>query len=170
MTIQDYVAIATSVFTLAGVIFVGWQVRQMAESILLSRVQNQHLLCFEVWKQYNDVFADRQQLLQDPIRLAALRERCPTIDDVVNSDEYLRLKRAAGVYVLAGALIEAGAISPSEIFKYISVPRRMWNDHLPLIQYLRLNYYPDLWVHWERLVALPENQWTVTGLQTLDKH
>lgn len=169
MTVQEIASLAASLATVAGTIFVALQVRQMNESISLARLQSQHALCLEIWKQYNDVFGDRQQLLQNPIRLAEIVARCPTIDDLVTSDDYLRLKRVAGVYVLAGALVESGAIAPHVIFQYISVPRRMWNDHQPLVKYLRDNYYPNLWGHWERLVTHAENAWTATGLRRTGK-
>jgi hypothetical protein len=163
MTIQDYTSISTSVFTLITALFIGWQVRKMAESISLARLQNQHLLCLEVWKQYNDVFAERQDLLQNPIRLDEMLNRYPTVQDMVNSHEYKRLKRAAGVYVLAGALMESGAIAPAIIFQYISVPHRFWDDHWPLVQHLRANYYPNLWTHWELLVKSPQNKWLASA-------
>ena len=165
MVIQDYIALATSVFTLLSVVFVGWQVRKMAQSTSLSRLQNQHLLCLEVWKQFNDVFIERQEILQNPIHFDSLLLQCPTVKDIVNSSEYARLKRVAGVYVLAGALVHSNAIAATAIYQYISVPKQMWNDHWPLIEYLRANYYPNLWWHWEFLVALPENEWTIG-----DKH
>lgn len=165
MSIQEAAALIASLATVAGTFFVAMQVRQMNESISLARLQSQHALCLEIWKQYNDVFADRQQLMQNPVLLAELAERCPTIEDIITSEEYLRLKRVAGVYVLAGALVESGAIAPQVIFQYISVPRRMWNDHQPLVRYLRDHYYPNLWEHWERLVTHSENAWTATGLK-----
>lgn len=169
MTIQEIATLLASLATVAGTIFVALQVRQMNESISLARLQSQHALCLEIWKQYNDVFSERQQLLQNPIRLAEIVSRCPTIEDIVTSEDYLRLKRVAGVYVLAGALVESGAIAPDVIFQYISVPRRMWNDHQPLVRYLRDHYYPNLWDHWERLVTHAENTWTTTGLRVTGK-
>lgn len=170
MAIQDYIALATSVFTLVSVVFVGWQVRKMAESTSLSRLQNQHLLRLEVWKQYNDNFIERQEILQNPIHLDSFLLKYPTVKDIVNSSEYLRLKRVAGVYVLAGALVDSNAIAATAIFRYISVPKQMWNDHMPLVEYLRANYYPNLWSHWEFLVTLPENAWTIGDKHEPDRH
>jgi hypothetical protein len=165
MTVQDYVALATSVFTLLTAIFIGWQVRKMTESISLTRLQNQHLLCIELWKQYTDAFSDRQELLQNPILLGDLEAQYPSVDDIVNSGEYKRLKRVAGIYELAGAMVASGAIDRRLMYQYVSVPRQLWDSHWPLIRRLRGEYYPGLWIQWEQLAADPENMWPYGRLE-----
>lgn len=159
MTLQDWAAVVTSGCTLITAVFVGWQVRKMAESLSLSRDQNQHVLCLEVWREYNKTFDDRQKLLERPAELTALQRAYPSVTDLINSEEYKTLKRVAGVYVLAGALVSAGAIRRDVIYQYISVPTELWTAHWPLVKHLRDVYYPDLWRDWEQLVTAPENKW-----------
>lgn len=117
-------------------------------------------MCVEVWREYNNTFADRQQLLQAPLKLADLQRLYPTVADLISSDEYKRLKRVAGVYVLAGSLVASRAIRLKVIYRYISVPRELWEEHLPLVKYLRREYYPELWLTWEQLVNADENRWS----------
>lgn len=169
MTIQDLAALLTSVFTIVTAGFVGWQVRKMAESIMLSRLQTQHQLCLEIWREYNAVFEERQALLQEPINFDSLRARYPDVREIVNSEEYKRLKRVAGVYILAGSLVESGAIQPQVIFEYISVPPELWLDHMPLIAFLREHYHRDLWLRWEQLANRPENSLPLIVMRPNDR-
>lgn len=159
LSFSDYFSLINAITIVITAAFVGWQVKRMADATSLSRLQNQHLLCLEIWKQYNATFSDRQDLLENPLIVNDLLLHYKTLEHVVNSDVYKRLKRVAGVYVLAGALVDAGAIDRRVIYHYISVPPKLWNDHLPLIQHLREHYYPDLWTNWEKLTKSPDNRW-----------
>lgn len=162
----DTISIATLVAAWAGVlmnaaatVFVFLQVRKMASQINQEKLQNQYLLCLEIWKQYNEVFADRQLLLKEPVLLEEMLSKYGSIDAIVDSEEYKRLRRVASVYGMAATLIKSGAIRADDIFNYISVPPKLWDDHRPLIEHIRDKYYQNNFVGWEELDAASRHLW-----------
>lgn len=144
---------------LAAAIFIFVQAKRMSESIKQGRLQTQIATCIEVWKQYNEVFSDRQRLLRDPVSLEVLLENYTSIDDLVDSEDYKCLRRVATVYGMAAALIRAGAVTPHVLFTYISVPPKLWDDHWPLVKYIREGYYEHLFAGWEELDAASRKMW-----------
>lgn len=169
MALDNYLALVGTALAMITAIFVGLQVRKMAQAISMAQLQSQHQLCLEVWRQYNATFSDRQELLRKPVAINDLRAQFSTTEEIVSSDEYKKLKRVAGVYVLAGVLVDSGAIEAGRLFGYISAPYELWANHLPVIRHLRANYYPSLWVHWEKLVTSPENPWVSPTNRQLGK-
>jgi hypothetical protein len=162
MQVEDLVVAASWATVLANVvatIFVGMQVRHMTSGLTQSRMQNQHVLCLEIWKQYNEAFSDRQWLMENPLSLDVLKERYRTSDAIFNSDEYKRLRKVASVYGMAASLIKTGAIDRDVIFNYISIPPKLWQDHWPFIRYIRAEHYENLFVGWEELNDSQGNRW-----------
>jgi hypothetical protein len=163
----ETLAIAALVAAWAGVIanaaaagFVYLQIRRMKDQINQDKLQNQYLLCLEIWKEYNNMFSDRQSLLKQPVLLEEMRHKYgDSIDAIVDSEEYKMLRRVASVYGMAASLIKSGGIRADDILNYISVPPKLWDDHLPLIKYIRDGYYPNLFVGWEELDAASRHLW-----------
>ncbi|MFL6844280.1 MAG: hypothetical protein ACJ8ER_05305 [Allosphingosinicella sp.] len=159
---------ATVIANVAAAIFIGLQVWKMNEGNKQGRMQNQHTLCLEIWKNYNDVFSDRQWLMENPVTIDALHGKYESIDAIFNSDEYKKLRRVATVYGMAASLIKTGAIDGSVVFNYISVPRKLWDDHWPLVKHIRENYYEHLFVGWELLTFSEYNPWQLRRRQGIE--
>jgi hypothetical protein len=162
----EAIAIAAAAAAWAGVltnavatVFVLLQVRRMTNQINQEKLQNQYLLCLEIWKQYNDTFSDRQLLLKQPVLLEEMLHKYDSIDGIADSEEYKRLRRVASMYGMAASLIKSGAIKADDILNYISVPPKLWDDHWPLIKYIRDGYYANLFVGWEKLDAASRHLW-----------
>jgi len=155
-TITSLIAL---VFQLIALCLIYLQVRKMHENNRQQKRLNQHQFCYEIWLRYNETFELRQNLLTNPINLGDMLNKYKSVDKIVVSEEYLNLKKIAGIYVIAGNLIKDKTIEIDVIYEYISVPIELWEKHLPFIEYLRKNYYSKLWSNWDDLAKNENNIW-----------
>jgi hypothetical protein len=152
-------AIATAIGALATAVtaaLVYLQVQRMREAVEQSKLSDVLNACFTISDRFDKLYEVRNELLKDETDLswAFFSEKYKTKIAILNSPEWNRLRKIAGLYELIGSLVHNKMIDARIIFDFLGIQVSLWAKAKDLTLEMRKIHIPDLWIHWEYLVKL----------------